>query len=139
MNKRNLIIPIVTAVVFAGAGFFGGMQYQKTKRVSFPGGNQMFNRGGLNGNSMRQGFMRNGGQPISGEIASVDNNTITIKTNDGSNKIVIYSGSTVINKTSTGLVSDLKSGEKVLIFGTTNSDGSVTAVNISLGNFGRPQ
>lgn len=37
-----------------------------------------------------------------------------------------------INKATTATKSDLKTGEKVAVFGTPNSDGSVTAQSIQL-------
>jgi hypothetical protein len=141
MNTKSLIITIVVAVVFAGAGFFGGMTYQKSKRVTFPSGNAAFNRNGItNTGTQRLGGTRNGMQPVSGEITAIDTKSVTVKTNDGSSKIIIFSGTTMFNRTTEGTVSDLKNGEKVMIFGTTNSDGSVTAQNISVGGtFGMMQ
>jgi hypothetical protein len=133
MNKKSLIITIAVAVVFAGAGFLGGMQYQKTKRITFTGDSQMFNRGGTAGLNNRPRGTRTGMQPVSGEITAVDDKSVTVKTNDGSSKIVIFSATTSINKTSTGAASDLKTGEKVMIIGTSGTDGTVTAQSISIG------
>lgn len=56
---------------------------------------------------------------------------------DGSTKIIILSDQTVINKSSEGSKSDLKTGERVTTFGTENSDGSITAQNISIGGMFR--
>ena len=49
-------------------------------------------------------------------------------------KIINISSQTKINKTTSGSQSDLKTGDRVTAFGTTNSDGSVTAQTINLGN-----
>ena len=134
MNKKNITITICVAAMFAGAGFFGGVQYQKTKRVTFQAGNMMLNPRTGNGAIMaRTGTFRNGMQPVTGDITAIDDKSITVKTTDGSSKIVIYSETTKFNRTQEGKVSDLKNGERVMIFGTTNSDGSVTAQNISVG------
>lgn len=51
---------------------------------------------------------------------------------DGSSKIVLFSDKTEINKAAEATKEDLKVGEKVAVFGTENSDGSVTAQNIQL-------
>lgn len=51
---------------------------------------------------------------------------------DGSSKIVLFSDFTTYNKTSEGSKSDLKVGEKIAVFGTDNSDGSVTAQSVQL-------
>ena len=58
---------------------------------------------------------------------------LDVKMQDGSTKIVILSEQTSINKASEGSKEDLKTGEQVTAFGTENSDGSVTAQNISIG------
>jgi len=58
--------------------------------------------------------------------------TITVKLPDGSSKIILLSEKTSINKASEGSVADLVVGEKVAVFGTTNTDGSVTAQNIQI-------
>ena len=55
---------------------------------------------------------------------------------DGSSKIVNLTSQTTISKTTTGSATDLKSGETVTAIGTTNSDGSVTAQNVLVGNGG---
>lgn len=136
MMKSPITISIIVAIIFTGAGFFGGMQYQKSKTPTFTGrvGNgqfgpgQGFNRGSGNGNSQ----MRNGFRPVSGEITSVDDKSITVKMEDGSSKIVILSDKTEINKADTATKDELKTGTRVAVFGTTNSDGSVTASNIQL-------
>lgn len=122
---------IIVAVVGAAA-FFGGMKYQETRK-----GNA-FAQAGENGQDHGQfqggqGGNRAGFRPVSGEIISQDDTSITVKLEDGSSKIVILSDNTAINKASTGAKSDLKIGERVAVFGTDNSDGSVTAQNISIG------
>ena len=135
LKKEAILIGIIALLVGGGAGFFGGMQYQKSKAPQrmanatfFQGGNGA-RRGGPNGMAVR------------GQIISSDNNSITVKMMDGSTKIVILSGSTQIGKSTTGTISDLTNGANVTVFGSTNSDGSVTAQNVQVGNgvmFGRP-
>ncbi len=137
--KNANILAVVLLVVGLAVGFFGGMQYQKTQRSSLgltPGqvGNQSGRRfNGQNGNN----------RPVAGEIISADDKSITVKLQDGSSKIVLVSDSTQINKATSATKSDLKTGERVAVFGTQNSDGSVTAQNIQLnpqsrGGFGSP-
>jgi hypothetical protein len=52
---------------------------------------------------------------------------------DGSTKIVLVSATTQITKSATGTQADLKTGENVVVTGTPNSDGSLTATNVQLG------
>jgi len=126
MNKKSLIITIVSVIVFAGAGFFGGMKYQQGKRSNLQ--RQFAN--GQNGTRI-QGA-RTGFRPVNGEIIAADDKSITVKLPDGSSKIVFWSDKTEINKAATATKDDLKTGEKVAVFGTDNADGSVTAQSIQL-------
>lgn len=124
---------IIVALVVGAAAFFGGMQYQKTQ-ASGPMQGQLR---GANGQG-QGGFQGRGGagqgmMPVSGEIISQDDSSITVKMQDGSSKIVILSDDTNINKSSEGSKADLTTGETVTATGTTNSDGSLTAQNVSIG------
>ena len=131
MKQNNLIITIIVALVVGGASFYGGMQYQKNQNTNNTGERQ-FMAGGQNGQmGQRRGNFSQGSRPVNGEIVSQDANSITVKMRDGSSKIVILSDQTTINKSSEGTKADLKTGENVTAFGTTNSDGSVTAQNVS--------
>jgi hypothetical protein len=51
---------------------------------------------------------------------------------DGSSKIVYFSDSTMIGKSTQGAASDLNTGEQVMANGTSNPDGSITAQNIQI-------
>jgi len=131
MQKQNYLITIILIILFTAAGFFGGTKYQQSKILSPRSqfGDRMQAGGNNNGQVNRA---RMGGGQIVGDISAQDKKTITIKLQDGSSKIILLSEKTTINKASQGLVSDLKVGEKVAVFGTINTDGSVTAQNIQL-------
>lgn len=139
--KNNLVITAIVAVIVGGIGFFGGMQYQKADtKPAGPGG--QFQQLG-NGQNRPAGFTgrngtatRGGMSPVSGEILSIDDKSITIKSQDGSSKIVVYADSTNINKTSEGSSSDLQVGEEVMVIGTEDANGTVTAQTISVGGAG---
>lgn len=115
--KQFTPLVIVAVLVVGGGAFYGGMKYQQSKS---PALTRQFK-----GN--RPGFI-----PVAGEIITSDDKSITVKLNDGSSKIVFFSDKTQINKASSATKDELKVGEKVAIFGMTNSDGSVTAQNIQL-------
>lgn len=119
--KNNYLITTILVLVFAGAGFYGGMKYQQSK------GPGITRNGRVGGVSNRSGF-----RPVNGEIISSDSSSITVKLQDGSSRIVILSSKTLINKAAMATISDLKVGEKVAVFGTDNTDGSVTAQNVQL-------
>lgn len=132
MNK-NILIPIVVAIVVGGVGFFGGMQYQKTQAAS---GTAAFYQGGQRGGGPNGGrfFQRGGagGMATIEKIVSSDANSITVAMQDGSSKIINISSSTRIEKTSSASISDLTKDTQVAVIGTTNSDGSINAQNVQI-------
>jgi len=136
MAKNNLLITIVVAVVAVGLGFFGGMQYSKTKTTNnMPTGGQRL--GGPSGSQQRINSQTGAPvspRPVSGDIISIDTNSITIKTQDGSTKILTYSSSTKVSKTTDGSISDLKVGDQVTAQGSESTQGTITTQNIYVGN-----
>lgn len=137
MNKTTGIIIAVALVILAAVGgFFGGMHYQKSKTGNGRFG--MYAAGQMMGAGFRQG-MKNGNMRmqqnagvVRGQILSIANNNMTIKLPDGSSKIVVLSNSTNFVQSSKASASDAKQGDTVMVLGTTNSDGSVTAQNVQL-------
>ena len=133
MNKN--VMMIIMLAVGLGAGFFGGMTYQKSKVPSFAAGGTF---GGTNSGQVRRGGATGAGgasnnfRATMGTIVSADTNSITVKMADGSSKIVLLTGSTTVGKNTAASNTDLTTGQTVQIFGTTNSDGSVTAQSIQL-------
>jgi hypothetical protein len=127
MNK-NLITIIIVIIVGVGA-FFGGMQYQKSQVPSFATG-----QGEYRQRMMGQGQQGQGQtfRPVRGDVLSTDNNTLTVKLQDGSSKIVILSGNTTYMKEASATKEDLKTGNTVMVTGTSNSDGSVTAQSVQI-------
>jgi len=131
MNK-NLIIVSVLVIIALGGGFFAGMQYEKSKAPSLPGGAFMMGgngqmRGRFGGGQNRAGFA-----PVRGQVLSIDSTGMTVKLSDGSSKIVVVAPSTLFVKSSSASASDVKSGDTVVVVGTQNSDGSVTAQNVQI-------
>ncbi len=139
MKSIKPLYVIIIVVIVGAAAFLGGIHYQKSRPFS---GDQIFQRsgngqfrqqfGGAQGGQGGQFVGRRNGGAVMGEILSTDANSITVKLPDESSKIVVLSGSTAINKSANGTKDDLKAGERVAVFGTANSDGSVTAQNIQL-------
>lgn len=145
MKNTMIVAVVIVAVVAGGVGFVGGMKFQQ-QRVPvnvgrfangqfgngqmMRGNNQQFGNqqsGQAVGNGMRGTF-----RPVNGSIVSVSDNTMTVKLEDGSTKIILFSDTTQLNKAAQATKQDLKVGTTVAVFGQTNADGSVSAQNIQL-------
>ena len=129
MIKNNLIQIILVAVIVSGLAFFAGIKYQQSKTPAF---RQMMDRNGT-----RPGINQTGIRPINGTILSIDEQSLTVELPDGSTKIVFIGTNTKINKASPIEFVNLNKGDSVNLFGTQNSDGSITAQTISAGEFGQ--
>jgi Domain of unknown function (DUF5666) len=154
-RSSTIVLAVAVGVVALAAGLFVGMSYGKghpsvetametvsnltpeqmaqlgTSGGGFPGGG--FPGGGFPGGAAGDGNGNARGGFTAGSIVSNDGSTITIKMNDGSTKFVLYSGSTTIRKSAEGTSADLVAGENVVVTGSANSDGSITATQIQLG------
>lgn len=141
-NKINLVWVLVIVLTTGVISFFGGTKYQENKisksftkqfdNSAFSGrGRQQMNGSGTNTQD-GVGQRRMGNNQSIGEITGVDGKSITIKTNDGSSRIILLSDKTTVSKATTAALTDLKVGDKVMVFGTPNNDGSISGTNIEL-------
>lgn len=132
IDQKNLVF-VALLVVFSAVSFFAGTKYQQSKS-STSLANRNFPQMGQNGQpaSGTGTRQRMGGGQVMGEIIAKDDKSITVKLTDGSSKIILLSSSTSVNKAASATITDLTVGEKVAVFGTTNTDGSVTATNVQL-------
>jgi hypothetical protein len=145
MQTKNIIITVVVALIVGGAGFFGGTVYEKSSLTS-QGLLRTTNRGqagqGQTGQGQATGQNRGGGAGfrganggegfVSGQITAKDDKSITVKDREDSLKIVFFSDSTQVGKTTQGSALDLNNGEQVMVNGAANSDGSISAQNIQI-------
>lgn len=132
-------IAVLACGVISAATFYAGTRYQASMQPSLGNGQFEGNfQNGRTGNRMigpgtgASGATRSGFRPVNGEIISVDDKSAVVKLQDGSTKIVLISEKTNINKAEKAAIADLKVGETVSVFGTQNTDGSVSAQNIQL-------
>jgi predicted small secreted protein len=147
MKNTKVLVPIILVLVGLGAGFFGGIQYRNYQlnkaRAGFAAGGSASAAGAFQRFNGRTGGTGTGaarGGAVTGSILSVDGNSFTVKLADGSSKIVLFSASTTYSNTVSGAQSDLKVGGNVMVMGSTNSDGSVTATNVQINPMSfRPQ
>ena len=130
-DNTVIIIAIISlALGFGGGYFFKNYQIGKM-RQNF--GSQLPDRQ-RNGQGLQneQGPQTGFGGMVTGEIISRDENSITVKIQDGSTKIVILGNSTTYSKTQSIEKTGLGMGNQVRVFGSVNSDGSITAQNVQL-------
>lgn len=127
------------AVILAGGGFYGGMKYAKRNpsagdfRNFSPEGRQDSSENGRPSFMAGMGeSMRGGSGFVAGEIISKDDESITVKLQDGGSKTVLLSESTEVKMLTNGDLKDLEIGQNVTVSGVDNSDGSVTAKTIQL-------
>lgn len=131
--KNNMVTTIITVVIVGALAFFGGMKYQQSKSSGSQFAGTGIENGGRGGGQFGQrGVGQGRGGVTTGEIINSDDKSITVKMPDGSSKIVLLSDKIQINKAAEGIKSDLKIGTRVAVFGTANSDGSITAQNVQL-------
>ena len=82
---------------------------------------------------MSGGFAGRVGGATIGQVVSMDANSITVSIpNNGGSKIILYSPTTTVAKTTTGTISDVTVGSTITATGTANSDGSITATAIQI-------
>ena len=133
---------VIALLVGVGGGFYGGMQYAKKSAVSVRG--QFANlspeeraaRGlQFGGGGTRGGGRGQGGGAVAGEVITKDAESMTVKLMDGGSKIVFFSTSTGIMRMASGTPADILVGSNVLVVGTTNPGGSVSAQSVQI----RPQ
>ncbi len=126
---------VIALVLVGGGSFYGGMKYQTSKTPTVASRAGVFangaggRMGGLPGRGMGGA---NGAGFLAGEVVSKDASSLTLKLSDGGSKIVLYTSSTRIGKTTEGTINDLTNGTTVTVNGTANQGGSVTADMIQI-------
>ena len=136
--KKNVIISfIIVAILFGGGGFYWGVYYQKSQ-ITVPDFFQMDpsqgprGMGNINGSTNRGNGPAGFGGMTRGEVLSVDGRSVVVKLQEGGSKTIYYSYATTVQKSTSGSISDVQVGETVMVNGSSNSDGSVTAQTIQL-------
>ncbi len=138
-NKKDMkkMLPMaIVAVVALVAGYFAGAHFGSGTQPSSTRNFGNYQQAGGAAAGRRVGAV--GAGFVRGNIISKNDTSITIQQPDGSSKIILFSASTPVMKSVTGSSTDLSTGQEATVIGTTNSDGSVTAQSIQLGQQ-RPQ
>lgn len=137
MNKQSLIIGIVIAVIVGVGGFYGGTIYAKSQASSAQGSARSGFAGGqaAGGGAARQGGNASGfnrGGMTTGDVVSNDGTTMVVSLASGGSKNILLSSSTQYLVLSKATAGDVKQGTAVIISGTPNADGSITATMVQV-------
>src|SRR3989338_658824 len=130
MNNQKFIVGlVVSAIVFGGGGYYFGTKKASAATTSFAGANGAYadRQGGAGAR-----VARTGGGFSGGEVINIDTQSITVKTQDGSSKVVFYSPTTQISMMAAGTITDVSAGKNIMVTGNANPDGSITAESIQL-------
>jgi hypothetical protein len=139
--KKNILIPMIiigAIVLVAGAavgGFFGGRAYQRNQANTVR--NNFMRDRGIQGfdpnaapNAVQGGanFPAGGivmGRGATGEVKSIDGNTLTLTSGD-TETVITLSDTTQIVKTTSGTTADLTVGQQVMVTGERDANGKIT-------------
>ncbi len=135
-TNKKIGIGVATVIILA-ISFYAGIQYNKSN-TPVATQNTRFAQGGNGSQRVARGGA-NGGGFVSGTILSQDATGITIKLRNSGSQIVLVASSTQISKSVAGSAEDLKTGEDVMISGSSNPDGSLTAESIQIRQQSRSQ
>ena len=137
MKKNKIIISIVVLLIVSTVSFYIGTKVGNLRnnvRGNFT--TQGFNNGS---GGMMRGNRPSGVNVISGEVINKDANSVTIKLRDGGSRIVFVSTSTIVQKMSSGNISDITVGNQISASGISNADGSINALSLQQRPEGSPQ
>jgi hypothetical protein len=146
----KIIVGVVVVLVIAAGSFYGGMIYGKSqattaRTITFPNGQQAPLNGppgdgqgfrGQGQNDLPGGFGDQAGMTF-GTIESIDGSVVTISSGDGAQQTVKVTDTTLIEKNASVSVSDLAAGDSVIVSGSDNTDGSITARSVQVAPAGR--
>lgn len=152
-------VALLVLVLVAVAGIWGGARLQRSQQATttaggfgaptgaFPGFGAATGAAGTNGTNGTRGqgaagsaggtgggFAGRGGTV--GTVESVDGGTIVITSANGEKVTVKTAAATTVTKNETGAVSDIKTGDTIVVRGTAGADGSTEAQTITIGGAG---
>lgn len=141
MKQQTLELSYLYAgLALAAALIIGGfIGYSFAPKMAGPPGRA----GGEFGQGAGRAARGGGGGLVTGTVASMSEGSMTVNVSNRQgesqgSKIIFITPETQVGKFMQGTSTDLSSGTNVMITGTTNSDGSVTATNVQIRPEGMP-
>lgn len=114
----------VIAIVALSGGYYWGNAGATAMRAGFAGvGSYGLSTRRFGGGATSGGF-------IAGQIAQLGGGSMTLQLANGNSRVVFYSSSTPVSEPTIVSPNTLKVGTNVMVGGTSNSDGSLTATTI---------
>lgn len=153
MSKpMQIILGLVVLILVAAGSFYGGMLFGKRQATAalpagFPADFQLPEGAAPLGDTPAGSRLRGqdraaGGfaaQPgmLFGQIDSIEGNTLVITDANDQQKQVQVTDTTLIEKNASVTVAELATGEMVMVSGSENDDGSITARSVQVAPAGR--
>jgi hypothetical protein len=134
---------VLLALVIAAAGFIGGVLVERSQQPAAAStasttGAAAF-RAGANGPNAQGGGNGAGGGAggaTVGTITLIDGANVYVTTAQGDVVKVVTNPQTTFSVSKNGAITDLDPSKTVVVQGTTNPDGTVTASQVTQGGFG---
>lgn len=131
-TKKRWVTPVLCLVAAIAIGLFGGILIGHSS-ASATNASVNSGFGAAPGGTGTGTGTRTGGNLTSGTISSISGDVITLKLTDGTTVKVNTSSTTKVTKSDTAAVTDLATGDKLTVVGTTDSSGNVTATTVTEG------
>lgn len=115
---------VVAIVALAGGFFWGKASGAASRAAGFAGAYSSSTRRTFGGAT--------GGGLVTGQISTIDSSSITLQLANGNSEVVFYSTSTPVSEPTMVPANTLRVGSTIMVTGTSNSDGSLTAESIQV-------
>lgn len=136
MNTKQTVSILLLAVTIGGIGFYGGSVYAKQKasstKVLGARNGAIMPSAGAGQRVGRQAGSGAFGAMTTGKVLTKDATGLVIELQDVGSKNVLFASSTQIMQMTTVSLDAVTEGAQVMISGSTNTDGSITASRIQL-------
>lgn len=140
MNRAVVIVlAVVVLLTASGASFYGGMLFGEGRAQSArtaggrftggPPGDSNNNQGGQFGQGLRGG--------VFGQISEIGDGYLVVTDNNGKQTKVTVTDTTLIEKNASVKLTDLSTGDPVIISGSEGGDGVFTARSVQVAPAGR--
>ena len=142
MNRVvKIVLGVVILLAALGASFYGGMVYGEGRAQSARAGGGRFTGGTPGGFNNGQGGQGQRGGGVFGQISEIGNGYLVVTDNNGNQTKIIVTDTTLIEKNASVKLTDLATGDSVIVSGSQGSDGTYTARSVQVapaGRFGAP-